>query len=244
MVCKRNRYAPSEQYRGNNIGREFVPQIMKRFAAAITLSAGLFAQAQRAPERTVHGTILISDQSPPIRIALPTNAKYLGADRWPLYGVADCEVHLWVEADTNKVVSKLYWVQFEAYLPSHPESRYNYPFKQTTNIGGFDFDVRARFGPTNSPPKPESDGAHVRTLLEKAGYQWPPEMMNVRFVHVPDEKKRTELMIIYAEDLHPTGVKAVELEPGGKASAQWSALEQGLIERASQKLQLSRPSSR
>jgi len=72
----------------------------------------------------------------------------------------------------------------------------------------------------------------------------PPEMMNVRFVHVPDEKKRTELMIMYAEDLQPTGVKAAELEPGGKANAQWPALEQGLIERASQKLQLSKPSSR
>jgi hypothetical protein len=84
----------------------------------------------------------------------------------------------------------------------------------------------------------------VRTLLEKAGYQWPQEMMNVRFVHGPDEKKRTELMIIYAEDLHPTGVKAAELEAGGKASAQWPTLEQDLTERASQKLQLSRPSGR
>lgn len=36
-------------------------------------------------------------------------------------------------------------------------------------------------------------------------------------------------MIIYAEDLAPTGFTAADLQKGGKARNQWPAIEKGLI---------------
>jgi hypothetical protein len=33
-----------------------------------------------------------------------------------LYGIADCELHAFVQADEQKNVQEFYWVQFEAYI--------------------------------------------------------------------------------------------------------------------------------
>jgi hypothetical protein len=209
----------------------------------LLLSVTLSGQFRNTPERTVEQNVISSDQSPAVRIELPLDARYLGADRWILYGVADCELHVWIEAGQDKVVNRLYWVQFEAFMHDKPQSRYNYPFTRTKIINGWTFDVRARFGAT-TPPKPDSDAGHVWKIIEAAGYKAPKDMMNVRFVHLPDEQKRTELMIIYAEELKPTGLTAADLEPGGKANHRWAALEEGLIERGAQRLKISKRSSR
>ena len=61
-------------------------------------------------------------------------------------------------------------------------------------------------------------------------------MMYVRLVHLLDQEKRKELMIIYGEDLAPTGLSASELEKGGKAYDQWPGIEKSLIERAQKKI--------
>ena len=45
----------------------------------------------------------------------------------------------------------------------------------------------------------------------------PANAMCVRLVHLLDEAKRKELMIIYGEDLGPIGFSAVDLNKGGKA---------------------------
>jgi hypothetical protein len=78
-----------------------------------------FVFAQSAPERKVHDNVITSERDPKIRIELPKNATYVGADRWILYDIADCELHAFVEADAEKNVKKWYWVQFEAYVPSN-----------------------------------------------------------------------------------------------------------------------------
>jgi hypothetical protein len=134
-----------------------------------------------------------------------------GADRWPLFDLADCELHVFVEATAQKRVQRLYWLQFEAYLPSRPELHHTYPFAKTETLSGLLFDVRARFGASSEAPKPGSDLEHVHALLRAKGYQLPEAMMNVRFVHLIDDQKRKELMIIYAEDLASTGLTVEDL---------------------------------
>ena len=65
--------------------------------------------------------VLTSEHDPAIRIELPGSVQYVGADGWILLGIADCELHAFVEADKQKNVQHLYWVQFEGYLPNRPE---------------------------------------------------------------------------------------------------------------------------
>ena len=53
-----------------------------------------------------------------------------------------------------------------------------------------------------------------------------------------DDQKRYELMIIYGEDVGPTGFTASELGDFGKARDHWSAVEAMLIERATNQLSI------
>jgi len=64
----------------------------------------------------------------------------------------------------------------------------------------------------------------------------PAGMMYVRLVHLLDRQKRKELMIIYGEDLAPTGFAAAELKKGGKGYDRWPAIEKSLVERAAKKI--------
>ena len=210
----------------------------------LSLSAGLLAwfalgsasAAEKIPERVVNGNTITSARDPAVRIELPQAAQYVGNSRWDLYDVADCELHVFVEADEQKLVRRLYWIQFEAYLPSNTHS-YKYKFEEKLTHAGLEFDVRARFGATNVPGKPGSDLEHVMALLEKDGFRAPAEMMNVRLVYLPDADRRKELMLIYAEDLAPTGSTEAELlAPEGQA--RWQELKVGLIKRALENIRI------
>src|SRR5688572_16042358 len=108
--------------------------------ALLLLSSGLaFAQDMR-PERTVAGNVITSARDPAAKIGLPKEAKYIGSDRWALYGIADAEIHVFLEADAKNVIQRLYWVQFEGYLPSKPDSVYNYK-DSIQSVGGRDYHV-------------------------------------------------------------------------------------------------------
>ncbi len=176
-----------------------------------------------------------------MQIDLPAPVRYVGSDRWVLYGVADCELHVFVEADERRRVERLYWIQFEGYLPTQPELRYSPAAAQTTTtLAGLDFFVRARFGATTEPPRAGSDAEHVNALLKSKGYTLPPEMMNARFIHYVDERLRQELMIIYSEDLSATGFSTAQLSDGGDAHGRWGALSESLVQRARNRISLQR----
>ena len=83
--------------------------MFKQILVVVLYWGGLVAQI-KSPERKVEGNVIISEHDPKVRIQLPKSVQYVGADRWVLYGVADCELHAFVEADGQKKVQRLYWV--------------------------------------------------------------------------------------------------------------------------------------
>ncbi len=190
------------------------------------------------PERRVEGNVITSAREPKVRIELPKTAQYVGANRFVLYEMADCELHVFVEADVEKNVRRLYWVQFEGYLPSKPDLAHTYDSPRHAQIGGLDFFVDTSISTRDAKVREGSDTEHVRALLRAQGYLRPETMASVRLVHLLDATKRQELMIIYAEDLGPTGLRAADLKEGGKAHEQWSKIEEGVIERAKSALKL------
>ncbi len=181
----------------------------------------------------------MSERDPAVRIELPKSVQYVGADRFVLYGMADCELYAFVEADHERKVERLYWVQFEGYLPSRPELHHRYDSPRHVTIGSLDFYVDTEVRPRDAKSKPGSDGEHVRSLIRARGYKLPPERISVRLVHLMDDKRK-ELMIIYAEDFALTGLTAADLQ-GEKARDQWPAIEKGLIERAKKKIAIQAP---
>jgi hypothetical protein len=112
--------------------------VLKQIIALICCCA-FFATPNEAPVRRVKGNTITSEHDSKLRIRLPESVHYLGADRWVLYGIADCELHALVKADEQKNVQELYWVQFEQYIPSRPELHHTYDSPRHATIGGLDF---------------------------------------------------------------------------------------------------------
>jgi len=214
--------------------------LLKRIIVIVALFGGCLAAAARAksPERKVENNVIISERDPKVRIELPKSVQYVGADRWVLYGIADCELHAFVEADSQQKVQQLYWVQFEGYLPTRPELKHRYDSPRHTTIGGLDFYVDTWTRAIDDKVTPDSDLEHIETLIRGHGYKMPAGMMYVRLVHLLDEQKRKELMIIYGENLMPTGLTVADLKKGGKAYDQWPVIEKSLVERAENKIKI------
>jgi len=212
-------------------------QIARQAAGLAALILSLSATAEdRAPERTVEGTTITSTRDPAITIKLPAGVQYLGADRWELYTACDAELHVFVEAGADKRVRRLYWVQFEQYLPNNTYT-YDYTFKEKLTHAGLEFDVSPNFRRTTLTSRPGSDREHVIAMLTKQGYKLPPETMSVRLVNLLDDSRRKELMFIYSEDLALSGTTVWELEKWKNAS-KWKAMRQQLIQRALERIQL------
>jgi hypothetical protein len=192
------------------------------------LCATLIAQTA-SPERKVTGNVVTSEHDPAVRIELPKAVQYVGADRWVLYDIADCELHAFVEADAQKKVQHLYWVQFEGYLASRPDLHHTYDSPKHATIGGLDFYVDTWVRAKDAPSESGSDREHIEALIRAKGYRMPDAMMYVRLVHLLDKEKRKELMIIYGEDLSPTKFTAAELSEGGKAHDRWPGIADDLL---------------
>ena len=206
--------------------------------ALLALSCAMAVGQDTQLERVIQGSTVISQRDPAMQVELPRAARYVGGDRWVLYDIADCEIHVFVDADSQKQVKRMYWVQFEQYVTSRPELQHNYKPQELAKFAGTDTYVRARFGKSSESAKEGSDLEHVQALIRAKGYTMPPEMMNVRLVRLLDAQKRKELMIIYSEDLAPTGVKVDDLMPDGKDAERWPQIQRALIDRAERQIHL------
>lgn len=189
------------------------------------------ATGDPAPDRAIRGHTVVSTHDPAVLIGLPSSATYVGADRWLLGKYADeIELHAFVDADSERHVRRLYWVQFEAYLPSRPELKHRYTSRRHVALGGMDF-VLDTWLEKDSAEEPDSDGAHLKALLRSAGYVLPKSRIAARFVHLMDESRK-ELMYIYSEDTALTGFPADDFAGAGTAQIRWRAIEAAVIARA------------
>ena len=216
-------------------------------AAILSLSAGksmAAAEAVAPPASTVRGHSVAHPQAR-LTVRVPKAATYVGSDRFDLYGVADAEIQVFAEADRNKRLTKLYWIQFEGYWPSRPELKYDYSDNRREQHWGTTVWVNAGPSATSKPTRAGSDGEHVRAILKRAGYTPPAEQMNVRMVQILDDPQgtghgRRELMFIYGEDLAATGKSLADLTTKGEPNANWAPMEKALVERAAKAFSIER----
>jgi len=191
--------------------------------------------------RSVHGQVLTSSATPAVRLKIADGFKYAGSQTFILYDVARAEQHFFVDADEQGLVRRMYWIQFEGYLPTNANS-YQYKTTKTVTLGGLEFiaDAGARTIKPGSG-RPGSDGERARAFLEEKGYKpASDDVLSQRLVHLVDEQKRDELMIVYVEDLAPMKLTAPDLAPGGAAAARWDEIAKGLLGRAVKGIEISR----
>jgi len=219
---------------------------MKRlllFSLTLTsiFALAVLSGAQPKPvTRTVKGQVLTSTDMPAVKIEFDKAFRYIGAQSFVLYDVANAEQHFFVDADKDGRMKRFYWVQFEGYLPTNTHS-YNYKSPKVVNAGGFDFFADANARSLNgNPGRPDSDSARARAFFEKKGLRMlGTELISQRLVHLIDQAKRNELMIIYVEDLTGTGLTAADLSEGGSARARWPEISGALLDRALKNMKVS-----
>jgi len=190
------------------------------------------------PSRVVKDQVLASTEKPAIQIQFDKAFKYIGAQSFILYGVATAEQHFFVDADENKQIHRLYWIQFEGYLPSNTHT-YRYQSKKKGSLGQFEFFADAAARKSGAASRPDSDSAKFLQFIKDKGYRMAEgDFLSQRLVHLVDEKKRDELMIIYLESLKPMQLTAADLAPTGKAAAQWEGISEKLLQRALKGMEL------
>jgi len=165
------------------------------------LQSPALSQATAEP-RQVKGQILSSTHLPSIRIKFDDNLKHIGSQKFILYGRAQVEQFFFVEADGERHIKRMYFVQFEGYLPN-VDATYNYPATETVTLAGQTYLVNAESVPNISEalrPNPESDAARAMSFLKTRGYILSQSIKFQRFVRLVDEAKRNEILLIYIED--------------------------------------------
>jgi len=197
------------------------------------------ANSQEQPMRVLKGQAIRSAEKPALELQFGKGFKYVGGQKFVLYDVANAEQHFFVDANAQGRIKRLYWVQFEGYLSTNTHS-YDYDSPKTINLGGFDFFVDPmKFKVSGTESRPDSDGAHARAFLAAKGYTMVgSDVIAQRLVHLVDERKRDELMIIYLEDLSLLGLTAADLTKGGKAEAKWPEIAEALLARAQKDLRV------
>jgi hypothetical protein len=219
---------------------------MRRLALALLVIAPVIACAQKPArttppvERDVKGQTIISNQLPAADLTFSNDFHYLGSQVVNIYGTADAEQHIFGIPDSAGPVSRLYWVQFEHYLPTNSHT-YSYRPDRTVDVGGLQFiyDVQAFSNYGGAVRDPRSDGAAVVALLTKRKLTVPARFARVRMFHLPTADHRSELMIIYGEALPaesrvPVSEDGVSLDTADPADAKL------ILQRALQGLTLRR----
>jgi len=208
---------------------------MKRLILALSLLFVAFSVCAETlmPRRTVTGNTVLSKADPDARIEILQPAAYVGAVRFALYDVADCEIHLFVDTDASKKVRRLYWVQYEAYLAEHPTLKYEkHPAYSPTALNGLPFHQRARFGQSSDTPQPGSDAERAFALLAEKGYSLPAETVNVTYKHFLDATMRKEVLLMVIEDMALTGTSFSQLVVNNELQPAWKPVADKLLERA------------
>ena len=111
-------------------------------------------------------------------------------------------------------------------------------------MGGLDFYVDTWVRRKDAETQKGSDREHIEALIRAKGYKMPEGIMKVRLVHLLDEQKRKELMVIYGEDVSQTGFTASDLSEGGRAFSRRPAIENAMIERAKSRITIRVPNDR
>ena len=184
--------------------------------------------------RTVSVNTLFSQNDPPIRMSFDERFEYIGGQKFVLYGTADVEQHFFVEEHPDGKLKSFIWIQFEGFLP---DNDYTYDYTGSPlrlQIGEFDFYTDTAPGASNRFLRlgwPRTDGYLARKFAADKGYAMPDDYAYARLVHIPDDMSRKELLIIFMEDLAPTGWTGESLREGGEHEGRWLEVEAAHLDR-------------
>ncbi|MCH7830986.1 MAG: hypothetical protein IIB75_10580 [Proteobacteria bacterium] len=191
--------------------------------------------------RSVSENRLFSPRDPSLSMQFDSSFRYIGGQKFVLYGVADTEQYFFVETTADNKLKSLYWVQFEAYLP---DNTYQYDYEDSParlQLNDYELYLDTSFGHANpglKKSRSRSDGYLVGEFLLSKGYDFPEEYAYARLIHLTDASRRKELMIIFIDNLEAYGLTATDLSEDGNDAQRWLEIESIHLEKIRRTLTL------
>ena len=182
-----------------------------------------------AVQRTVEKNVLTSSDLPPIRIKVADKFDYVGKFDFTLRDIAYGERHVFVDAD-DKHIKRLFIFQFEGFLPDNDHT-YNYDFSNAETIGDFKYrqNTWAYSNQDSAESNPGGEGTLTAEFLRNKGYQLEDELMMSRFVMVPDDARRHEMILFYLENASNTGLSIDQFyDATDEPTPEWVAISEDL----------------
>lgn len=185
-----------------------------------------------APKRVVSGQTLKSNNLPEITIEVSDTLHYVGEMRFTLIDVSRVELFLFAES-VEQVVQRLFVVQFESYLPDN-NFTYQYGPMEKVRLGQHDYmtDSSALKFDRVLRRRPEGDIAHWLHWLKRQGYDYTRfnDMIYQRFVRILDKFARSEMLMLYFENLNLYNLTADDLLKDGTGAHRLPELRAALYE--------------
>src|SRR5215471_1385165 len=156
--------------------------------------------ATPAVSRQIRQNAILSKETPAARFKIDPRLRYIASQTVNLYGNAEAEQYLFVDASRSGPAQRFCWVQFEHFLPTNT-MHYESNAAGVTRLGdlSFEYDVWAYADYSVATSDPRSDGAAAAALLAAHGFSFPGRVARVRLFHFTNADRRSEVMIIYGE---------------------------------------------
>lgn len=196
--------------------------------------------------RYVSDSIFVSESTPPIRIRVKEDFKYLGNSSFILKDIANVDRHHWVLADDAEIEAMVIF-QFEG-LRDGVDGRYQFGIPEGADIAGSNFRyspkrlylgndsyVHNTWAYDNGESVKNSPGAEssfTARLLEEHGYTMQDHLIMSRFVREVGPKQRDELIVFYIEPLSNYHKTLDQFPDGGPANEDFDRLSEEITRRS------------
>ena len=204
----------------------------------VTLSLWILSACDSAPDaqansiRYVEQQDLMSLELPQIKVRVDPDFQYIGKFPFTIRDVAGGERFVFADVKDKKV-NRLFIAQFEGFFPSI-DNYYRYSFDGAMEMKGHKFrqNTYAYSNLDAVAKRPMDEGALTYKFLTEKGYEVEDELVMSRFVTVPPENRKHELILFYLENGSATGHTLSEFVQDGEVTDLWQKISVGLTERS------------
>ncbi len=179
------------------------------------------------PTRYIRNNTFHSESIPRITLEVDKDFNYVGQFFFEIKAnseeyddeirgevIADGHRFVFVSADSDKKVQKLFIIQLEGFLASN-DFIYNYDFSNAELLGDNKYRHNTWFYDSSelAAQNPENEGAKTRFFLTDLGYKIEDEFMMSRFVGLASEDRKHEIILYYIEIMkHSTKYSLDDIE--------------------------------
>ncbi len=150
----------------------------------------------------VERNTFISPDNPDIRVSVDRKFKYIGSLPFAIEKVAKGNRYIFVQANPEKHIQRMFIIQQEGFLPSSDEI-YRYKITTPEKLGSSDYQhsVIMYDNDANIREEPGKEADLTQRFLAVHGYVLEPELVMPRFARSADSERKHEIILFCFENL-------------------------------------------